>query len=347
MASAAPTDAPEPAPNTALPTPAPPTYDDILAAARRLEGLAVRTPLIEPPVLAERTGGRVFIKAETFQRTGSFKFRGAYNRISQIPEADRPKGVVAFSSGNHAQGVAAAAKLLGMPATIVMPRDAPPIKLNRTRALGARVIEYDRASDAREAIGQEIAAETGATLVRPYDDPAVMCGQGTVGYEIAEELDARGIAPDAVLAPCSGGGLIAGTATALAARFPGLEIISVEPAGYDDTARSLAAGERVSNERGGPASICDALMSPIPGELTFPVNSRLLARGLAVDDADVRAAVAFAFRELKLVIEPGGAVALAALLAGHYDAKDKAVVIVASGGNADPALFAEILESAA
>jgi threonine dehydratase len=342
MASAAPTDA-TPDTHDAIS----PTYDDILAAARRLKGLAVRTPLIEPPALAERTGGRVFVKAETFQRTGSFKFRGAYNRISQIPEADRPNGVVAFSSGNHAQGVAAAAKLLGMPATIVMPRDAPAIKLNRTRALGATVIEYDRASDAREAIGQEIAAETGATLVRPYDDPAVMCGQGTVGYEIAEELDARGIAPDAVLAPCSGGGLIAGTATALAARFPGIEMLAVEPAGFDDTARSLAAGERVSNTGGAPASICDALMSPIPGELTFPVNSRLLARGLAVEDSEVRAAIAFAFRELKLVIEPGGAVALAALLAGHYDATDKTVVIVASGGNADPALFAEILESAA
>jgi len=324
----------------------PPTYEDILDAARRLEGLAVRTPLIEPPVLAERTGGRVLVKAETFQRTGSFKFRGAYNRISQIPAADRRKGVVAFSSGNHAQGVAAAAKLFDMPATIVMPRDAPAIKLNRTRALGATVIEYDRASDAREAIGQKIAAETGATLVRPYDDRAVMCGQGTVGYEIAEEMDARGITPDAVLAPCSGGGLIAGTATALAARYPGLEMIAVEPAGFDDTARSLAAGERVSNDAL-PNSICDALMSPTPGELTFPVNARLLARGLAVDDDDVRAAIAFAFRELKLVIEPGGAVALAALLAGNYDAAGKTVVIVASGGNADPALFAEILESAA
>jgi threonine dehydratase len=342
MASAAPTDAP-PDPLSA----APPTYDDILEAVRRLEGLAVRTPLIEPPALAERTGGRVFVKAETFQRTGSFKFRGAYNRISQIPEADRPKGVVAFSSGNHAQGVAAAAKLLGLPATIVMPRDAPPIKLRRTRALGATVIEYDRASDAREAIGQEIAAKTGATLVRPYDDPAVMSGQGTVGHEIAEELAGRGITPDVVLAPCSGGGLIAGTATALAARFPGVEIISVEPAGFDDTARSLAAGERVSNAAGGPASICDALMSPTPGELTFPVNARLLARGLAVEDADVRRAIVFAFRELKLVIEPGGAVALAALLADQYDAAGKTVVIVASGGNADPALFAEILENAA
>jgi threonine dehydratase len=342
MASAAPTDAP-----TDLLDATPPTYDDILAAARRLEGLAVRTPLIEPPALAERTGGRVFVKAETFQRTGSFKFRGAYNRISQIPEADRPKGVVAYSSGNHAQGVAAAAKLLGLPATIVMPRDAPPIKLNRTRALGATVIEYDRASGAREAIGQEIAARTGATLVRPYDDRAVMSGQGTVGYEIAEELEAKGITPDAVLAPCSGGGLIAGTATALAARFPGIEMISVEPAGYDDTARSLAAGERLANAGGGPASICDALMSPMPGELTFPVNARLLARGLAVADADVRAAIAFAFRELKLVIEPGGAVALAALLSGRYEAAGKTVVIVASGGNADPALFAQILESAA
>ncbi|HUT51592.1 MAG TPA: threonine/serine dehydratase [Alphaproteobacteria bacterium] len=324
----------------------PPTYQDILAAARRLEGLAVRTPLIEPPVLAERTGGRVLVKAEMFQRTGSFKFRGAYNRISQIPAADRPKGVVAFSSGNHAQGVAAAAKLLGMAATIVMPRDAPAIKLNRTRALGAKVIEYDRASEAREAIGEKIAMETGATLVRPYDDRAVMCGQGTVGYEIAEEMEARGIRPDAVLAPCSGGGLIAGTATALAARYPGLEMISVEPAGFDDTARSLAAGKRVSNDAL-PASICDALMSPTPGELTFAVNSRLLARGLAVDDDDVRAAIAFAFRELKLVIEPGGAVALAALLAGKYDAAGKTVVIIASGGNADPALFAEILASAA
>jgi threonine dehydratase len=322
-----------------------PSYDGILEAARRLDGLAVRTPLIEAPALNERTGGRVLIKAETFQRTGSFKFRGAYNRISRIAPADRPRGVVAFSSGNHAQGVAASAKLLDIPATIVMPRDAPPIKRERTRALGAEVVEYDRASEAREAIGEAIAAETGATLVRPYDDREVMCGQGTVGLEIADALERRGIAPDAVLSPCSGGGLIAGTATALVARFPGVEMIAVEPAGFDDTARSLAAGERVANTRGG-ASICDALLTPIPGELTFAVNCRLLAGGLAIDDAAVRAAIAFAFRELKLVIEPGGAVALAALLAGRYEVAGKTVVIVASGGNADPALFAEILKDA-
>jgi len=319
-----------------------PSYDDILAAAQRLEGLAVCTPMLQSAALDERIGGRVLIKAETLQRTGSFKFRGAYNRISQIDPAERTKGVVAFSSGNHAQGVAAAAKLFDMPATIVMPRDAPAIKLQRTRALGATVIEYDRVGESREDIGEAIVAQTGATLVKPFDDPEVICGQGTVGLEIADALDARGITPDTVLSPCSGGGLIAGTAIALSARFPGIEVVSVEPAGFDDTARSLKTGGRVTNALGS-TSICDALLSPNPGELTFAVNRHLLAAGLAVDDKAVRAAMAFAFTEMKLVIEPGGAVALAALLSGAFDGRNRTTVIIASGGNADPVLYAEIL----
>jgi threonine dehydratase len=312
-----------------------PTFADVEAAAARLRDLAVRTPLLESEALNERVGGRVLLKAECLQRTGSFKFRGAYNAISGI-DAD---AVVAYSSGNHAQGVAAAARLLGKAATIVMPADAPAIKVENTRAFGAEVRLYDRHAEAREAIGAEIAARTGAALIRPYDDPRIIAGQGTVGLEIAEQARERGAVLDLALAPCGGGGLIAGCALALTRAFPGISIYAVEPAGLDDTRRSLEAGARQTNAPEA-TSICDALLVPTPGELTFRVNRQLLAGGLAVSDDEVQGAIAFAFRYLKLVVEPGGAVALAALLANKLPLDGRTAAVVLSGGNVDPGLFA-------
>jgi threonine dehydratase len=317
-----------------------PTFADVEAATERLRGMAVRTPVLESEALNERSGGRVLLKAECLQRTGSFKFRGAYNAISRI-EAD---AVVAYSSGNHAQGVAAAAKLLGKAATIVMPADAPAIKIENTKAYGAEVRLYDRATESREAIGAEIAARAGAALIRPYDDPRVIAGQGTVGMELAEQARELGVRLDLALAPCGGGGLIAGCALALTAACPDIALYAVEPAGLDDTARSLAAGARQTNAPGA-TSICDALLIPTPGELTFAINRRLLAGGLAVDDDAVRAAIAFAFRHLKLVAEPGGAVALAALLAGKLSLEHRTAAVVLSGGNVDPALFAAAIKA--
>ncbi len=316
-----------------------PGLAEIEAAAARLAGHAVLTPLLEVPALNERVGGRVLVKAEVLQRTGSFKFRGAFNKISQIPEAERAGGVIAYSSGNHAQGVAAAARLLGIAATIVMPADAPVIKIENTKALGAEVIFYDRHREAREEVAERLRAERKATLVRPYDDPDIIAGQGTCGLEIARQAEAAGAHLDAALVCCGGGGLISGTATALSSLSPGIAVYAVEPEGFDDTARSLAAGQRVTND---PAarSFCDALLAPTPGELTFSINRRLLAGGLGVGDQDVARAMNFAFRALKLVAEPGGAVALAALLAGKFDARDKTVAITLSGGNVDPATFA-------
>jgi threonine dehydratase len=315
-----------------------PTFADVQAAARRLRGLARRTPLLESEALNALTGGRVLLKAESLQRTGSFKFRGAYNAISQIAAP----AVVAYSSGNHAQGVAAAARLLGKAATIVMPADAPTIKLENTRAQRAEIRLYDRERESREEIGAELALRTGAALIKPYDDPRIIAGQGTAGLELAEQAKEQGATLDAALIPCGGGGLIAGCGLALAELCPGIEIFAVEPAAFDDTRRSLAAGERVANPPGG-RSICDALLIPMPGELTFELNRQRLAGGLAVTDQEVRRAMAFAFRHLKLVVEPGGAVGLAALLAGGFDARGRTVAVVLSGGNVDPELFADVL----
>jgi threonine dehydratase len=315
---------------------------DIDAAARVLAPFAVRTPLVSSPALDERTGARVFLKPEMLQRTGSFKFRGAFNKLSSIPLGARSGGVVAFSSGNHAQGVAHAAQILNMQATIVMPVDAPLSKRQRTKAFGAEVVLYDRDREDREAIARGIADKRGATLVRPYDDPFVIAGQGTVGREIAEDMAALGIAPDIVVAPASGGGLIAGVATAIKARYPQAMVMSGEPEGFDDHARSLRAGKREPHHAEG-RTICDALMATIPGEITFAINSRLLTQGITASDAEVGHAVAFAFRELKLVVEPGGAVGLAALLAGRIDARGKNVVIVLSGGNVDADLYARLI----
>src|SRR6202022_2893742 len=311
------------------------------AAARVLAPYAVRTPLLSAPVLNERAGTRVFLKPEMLQRTGSFKFRGSFSRLSSIPLAARGGGVVAYSSGNHAQGVAAAAKILNMRATIVMPSDAPLTKRERTKGYGAEVVLYDRNREDREAIAREIAGKRGATIVPPYDDPLVIAGQGTAGREIAEDMAALGLPPDIVVAPASGGGLIAGVATAVKARYPKAILMSGEPEAFDDHARSLRAGKREPHGAEG-RTICDALMASIPGEMTFAINSRLLAQGITASDAEVGAAVGFVFRELKLVVEPGGAVGLAALLAGRLEAKGKNVVIVFSGGNVDGGLFAKL-----
>ena len=321
-----------------------PTAADVDAAAERLKGVAVRTPLVFSPVLSEMTGGRIFIKPETLQRTGSFKFRGAYNRIAQIKPEQKAAGVVACSSGNHAQGVAAAAKLLGMPAVIVMPNDAPTLKRVRTLALGAEVVGYDRVTEDRDAIAAAIAARTGAILVPPYDDPDVIAGQGTVGREIVEDLVARGLELDAVSANASGGGLMAGISLAVKARFPNALPITAEPADFNDHARSFASGVRERNAQVS-GSFCDALLAPTPGAITFEVNRHLSGGAVSATDAEVAAAVAFAFLELKLVVEPGGAVALAALLQGRIAAKDKTVVIVLSGGNVDPETYAACLKS--
>lgn len=321
-----------------------PTAADVEAAARVLAPVAVRTPLISSPALDALTGGHVFLKPEMLQRTGSFKFRGAYNKLSSIPQAARRSGVVAFSSGNHAQGVAAAAQLLGMPAAIVMPSDAPLSKRERTKAYGAEVVLYDRYTEDRDRIARGLAADRGATLVPPFDDPWVIAGQGTVGREIVEDLAALGIAPDFVSAPASGGGLMAGIALAVKDRFPDAALFTAEPHGFDDHARSFASGEREPHRAEG-RTICDALMAPIPGEITFPINLRLGVHGVTATDDEVAKAIAFAFRELKLVVEPGGAVALAALLAGHLDAKGRTAVIVLSGGNVDADLFARLIQS--
>jgi threonine dehydratase len=322
-----------------------PTAADVEDAARVLKGVAVRTPLLNNETLDARLGARVFLKPEVLQRTGSFKFRGAYNRISRIPESERKKGVVAFSSGNHAQGVACAAKLLGMPAVIVMPADAPLAKIERTRGHGAEVVLYDREKEDRAAIGRKIAEERGATLVPPFDDPFVMAGQGTAGQEICEDLAALDLAPDFVLMPASGGGLAAGIALAVKDRHPNARILTVEPAGFDEHAHSFRSGKRELNAKA-TGSICDALLAPSPGELTFPITSQLIGEGIAATDDEVKEAMRFAFNELKLVVEPGGAVALAALLAGRLDVRGKTVAAVLSGGNVDGKLFAEILTEA-
>ena len=337
--SAAVTRAPATAPDPDAADPAIVGIGDIEAAAVRLAGIARRTPLLSSEALDEAVGGRLLIKPEPLQRTGSFKFRGAYNTIAQLS----PGPVVAYSSGNHAQGVALAARLLGREATIIMPADAPSIKKSNTERLGARLVLYDRNREDREAIGREIAERTGAQLVRPYDDPRIMAGQGTVGLEMAEDARALGLVPDAAIVCCGGGGLIAGCATALCHYFPAIAVYSAEPVGFDDTARSLRSGEREGNIPGA-TSICDALLAPQPGELTFAVNRRLLAGGLAVDDRAVLLAMRQAFLELKVVVEPGGAIALAAALSGALDCRGKTVLVVLSGGNVDPARFIEALE---
>ncbi|MFO0453400.1 MAG: threonine/serine dehydratase [Pseudomonadota bacterium] len=320
------------------------TLADVESAAALLDGVAVRTPLLEFEALNARVGGRVLLKCEGFQHTGSFKFRGAYNRLARLAPAERAAGVVAFSSGNHAQGVADAARRLGMRATIVMPADAPAIKLANTRALGAEVVTYDRLRESREAIAARIAAERGSVLVPAFDDPYVMAGQGTIGLEIAAQAAERGVAVDQAVACCAGGGLSSGIAVALAGRSPATRLYATEPAGHDDLARSLQSGRREVNEPG-TRSICDALLVVQPGELTFPILRARLSGVLVVTDPEVRDAMRLAFRDLKLVVEPGGAAALAAVLAGRLETRGRVTAVTLSGANVDPEAFARVLTS--
>lgn len=318
------------------------TLADVEAAALRLKGLALETPLIESPSLNERVGGRVLLKAETLQRVGAFKFRGAYNRLVQLTPDERTRGVVAFSSGNHAQGVALAAKLLSMPALIVMPSDAPGVKVAATRGYGAEVRFYDRLTEDRAALAAMIAVERGAIVVPAFDDPHIIAGQGTVGLEMIAQAGALGASFDALLAPVSGGGLLGGVAIAVKARSSTTELWGVEPAGFEDLSLSLEAGERVAIKPTG-RSLCDALESPSPGVINFPLLKANLAGALAVTDAEVTAAMRYAFEVLKLVVEPGGSVGLAALLAGKLPTEGRTLGVVLSGGNVDPEFFARVL----
>ena len=320
-----------------------PTYIDVLSAAEQIAGHAVRTPVIESPLLNEKLGGRLLVKAECLQLSGAFKFRGAYNRISRLSDEERKAGIVAFSSGNHAQGVAMISQMLGVSAVIVMPTDAPEINLANTRAYGAEVVLYDRETENREEIGTRLASERALILIPSYDDPYIIAGQGTVGLELARQARDMGAELDAVIVPC-GGGLSAGSALALSHDYPGVEIYAAEPEGFDDTARSLAAGERVANEPGGK-TFCDALILPTPGELTFSINNSLLKGGFALSDTDTARAMATAFRYLKIVVEPGGAVALAAVLSGAYNCRDKTVCVICSGGNVDGDEFAKAISN--
>lgn len=319
------------------------TIGDIEAAALRLAGIAVETPLIESPALNERAGLRVLIKPETLQRVGAFKFRGAYNRLVQLTPEERHRGVVAYSSGNHAQGVALAAKLLGVPAVIVMPSDAPAVKAAATKAYGAEIRFYDRLTESREGIAAEIARERGCVTVPAFDDPHIIAGQGTAGLELMRQAEARGARPDVVVTPMSGGGLMAGVSTAVKALSPNTALVGVEPEGFDDTLQSMQAGRRIAIKPTG-RSICDALETPCPGEITFAINYQTVADVAVVTQAEVTEAMRYAFSTLKLVVEPGGCTPLAALLAGKVKTfGGSTVALVLSGGNVDPDLFTRVL----
>lgn len=319
-----------------------PTFSDVEAAAGRLAGHALRTPLIRSSLLDERTGAKVILKPENLQRTGSFKFRGAYNKIKQIARQGQARSVVACSSGNHAQGVAEAARLCGLSATIVMPKDAPDLKQFRTVRSGAEIVLYDREKEDRLSIATELAARTKSIFVGPYDDPDVIAGQGTVGLEMVVQARETGLSLDTVLTCCGGGGLASGIALSLANLAPKAALYTVEPEHFDDTARSFVAGERLTNERTS-GSLCDALLSRQPGQLTFPILSGFAKGGLVVSDQEALDAMNFAFNELKLVLEPGGAVALAALLSGKLSVTGQTVGVVLSGGNVDPDVFSRAI----
>jgi threonine dehydratase len=318
---------------------------DIEDAAKRLQNIATRTPLIQSAELDEIAGGSVLIKPECFQTIGSFKIRGAYNLMSRLSRERARGGVVAWSSGNHAQGVALAGRLLGIRTTVVMPEDAPESKIERTRRFGAEVILYDRYTGDREAIAREIAAGRGAETVPSYDHDHIVAGQGTVGLEIMQQAAELGLPPDQVLIGCGGGGISSGSAVAIKALSPQTRIHTVEPEEFDDTARSLRDGVRRTNASSA-RSICDALLAPSPGELPFAIHRHLGTTGLTVSDAEVRDAIRFAFLHLKIVVEPGGAVSLAAVLANRIDCRNKTTAIVLTGGNIDPQLFSEIQSEA-
>lgn len=317
--------------------------DMIRAAAERLSGHVRHTPLLSSPFLDEIAGRRVYVKAECLQHTGSFKFRGGWSALSALDSATRNRGVIAYSSGNHAQGVAMAAARHDAPATIVMPSDAPALKIANTRAMGAEVVLYDRATEDRDAIGAALAEERGLTLIKPYDEPQVIAGQGTCGLEIAAQAAQAGVEEADVLVCCGGGGLSSGIALALEADAPGLRVRPVEPDGFDDVTRSLASG-RIEHNAAPTGSICDAIVTPAPGDLTFPIMNRLCGPGIVVPDDDCLRAMAAAFLRLKIVAEPGGAIALAAALFHSEQVKGDAVIAVVTGGNVDPAMFSTALE---
>lgn len=319
-----------------------PKFADLLAARERIASHIVRTPVLRHKLLDQRTGGRVLLKAEPLQRTGSFKLRGATSAIRALSQAERTRGVVTFSSGNHGQAVACAAASLGMKATIFMPNDAPAIKMDSTRGWGAEIVQYDRKTQDREALAAEHRARTGAILIPPFDHPMVIAGQGSAALELAEDA---GEPLDMLLVCTGGGGFTAGCALAMEGASPRTRVVAVEPQDWDDTGRSLAANERLPATGG--SLLCDALLTPKPGELTFAINQRLVAAAAAVTDAEVLAAIAFAFFHLKIVVEPSGAVGLAALLAGKIDARGKTVGAMLSGGNIDPATFARALQAGA
>lgn len=321
-----------------------PTHADVLAAAARLRGRVVRTPMLRHPLLDEIAGGTVLVKPEPLQRTGSFKFRGATNAVLRLTPEQRAAGVVTHSSGNHGQAVACAAAAEGVRALIAMPQDAPAIKVESTRRWGPEITFFDRATTDRETLAARLAAERGATVLPPFDHPDVIAGQGTLALELVEDARAAGHALEALAVCTGGGGLIAGCALALEGASPATEVWAVEPEGWDDTARSLAAGERLANDGHG-ALLCDALLSMRPGALTFAVNQARLKAGVAVSEAEVFRAMRLAFEALKIVVEPGGAVALAAVLAGKVPARGRTVGLVLSGGNVDPAVFARALSA--
>ncbi|MFU8883487.1 MAG: threonine ammonia-lyase [Rhodobacterales bacterium] len=316
--------------------------DMIRAAAGRLSGHARVTPLLSSPFIDHLAGRRVLIKAECLQHTGSFKYRGGYSAVSALPDDVRARGVIAFSSGNHAQGVALAAAQHGVPSVIIMPADAPRQKIENTRALGAEVVLYDRALEDRDAIGARMAQERGLTLIKPFDEPQVIAGQGTTGLEIAQQAHVAGVESGDVLVCCGGGGLTSGIALALEAEAPGLRARPVEPQDFNDTARSLAAGSIQSNAAM-TGSICDAIVTPRPGDLTFPIMQRLCGPGLVVTDQEALRTMAQAFLRLKIVLEPGGAVALAAALFRRDQIEGDAVIVVASGGNVDLDMYEQAL----
>ena len=315
-----------------------PTYDDIVSAAQTIKGEAIRTPLIRCDVLDEATGCKVFVKAENLQRTGSFKFRGAYNAISKLSDEERERGILASSSGNHAQGVGEAAKLFGCQATIIMPADAPIMKVERTKAKGAEIIFFDRETEDREVLLAKVTKETGRVIIHPFQNAMVIAGQGTVGLEIAQDMKELGITPDRIIACTGGGGLTAGMALSLNHDYPEAKIHSAEPEGFDDYKRSLVSGGIETNNKTS-GSICDAILTPSPGSIGFEINKELLHSGLIVTDDEALAAIKFAYEELKLVVEPGGAVALATVLKHGKDWSGENVAVVLSGGNVDSDTF--------
>jgi threo-3-hydroxy-L-aspartate ammonia-lyase len=318
------------------------TIEDVIDAQNALSGVVTRTPLLESAEANARLGGRLLIKSENMQRTGAFKIRGAYNCIRQLTDQQKVSGVITYSSGNHAQGVALAAQLLGTNALIVMPDDVPQAKIDATRALGASIVTFARDEVSSDDEVERLRAETGRTVVPPSADARVLAGAGTVALELVEQAAALSVQPDAVLIPCGGGGLTASTAIVMRALSPDTQVFAVEPALFDDTKRSLAAGERVGNPKG-RRTICDAIMTPIPNSLTFPINRDLLAGGLVASDAEVCAAMRFAFEHFRIVVEPGAAVGIAAVLNGQIDIKDKVIATVVTGGNIDTVRYCALI----